>query len=273
MSAPLTDQALEFQIRQRPLPRHVGIIMDGNGRWAEGRGLPRIEGHREGSHSVREVTRAARRMGVQALTLYAFSSQNWSRPTDEVAALMDLLCEFLEKERAEILENQIRLQAIGELERLPRFVRTALEKLTEDSAHNTGMVLSLALSYGGREELLHAVRGLAAAVQAGELSPGRMKEADVERFLWTRGLPPVDLVIRTSGEYRISNFLLWQCAYAELLFTETPWPDFRGRQFLECLGEYQTRERRFGKTSAQVKNGHAKHPGDVAGSKGAGSKG
>jgi len=268
MSLPSTDQALEFQLRQRPLPRHVGIIMDGNGRWAERRGVARLEGHRMGSQSVREVTRAARRLGLQALTLYAFSAQNWSRPTDEVAALMDLLCEFLETERSEILENQIRLQAIGELERLPRFVRTPLAKLTEESAHNTGMVLSLALSYGGREELLQVVREIAAAAQAGELSPGRLKEADIERLLWTRGLPPLDLMIRTSGEYRISNFLLWQCAYAELLFTETAWPDFRARQFLECVAEYQARERRFGKTTAQVKNGHPLHPGDVAGSKG-----
>lgn len=242
--------------------------MDGNGRWAEGRGLLRLEGHREGSNSVREITRTARRIGVQALTLYAFSSQNWSRPAEEVAGLMDLLREYLEKERAEILENDIRLQGVGELDRLPRMVREPLDQLARDSAGNTGMVLSLALSYGGREEILGAAKKLAKAAAAGELSADRLKEADFEKLMWTGGLPPVDLIIRTSGEQRVSNFMLWQCAYAELIFTETLWPDFRGRQFLECLSDYQTRERRFGKTAAQVKNGQVRHQSDLVGSKG-----
>lgn len=263
MNSPPTEQALEAQVQQRALPRHVGVIMDGNGRWAEARGLARIEGHREGSNSVREVTRTARRLGLQALTVYAFSSQNWSRPADEVAGLMDLLREYLEKERAEIMENQIRLQGVGELDRLPRMVREPLDRLSADSARNSGMVLSLALSYGGREEILQAARKLAAQVAAGEVNPNRLKEADFERLLWTRELPPVDLIIRTSGERRISNFLLWQCAYAELVFTETLWPDFRTRQFLECLVEYQSRERRYGKTSAQLKS-----ESDLAGSRG-----
>jgi undecaprenyl diphosphate synthase len=208
-------------VQERPLPRHVGIIMDGNGRWAEMRGLPRMEGHREGSTSVREVTRCARRVGLKALTLYAFSSQNWARPAEEVAALMDLLREYLESEREEILENGIRLNAIGEVDKLPRFVKEPLDRLRAESAKNTGMVLTLALSYGGREELLQAARRVAEAASRGELVP--------------------------------ENLLLWQMAYAELCFSDVLWPDFRTEAFLRCLAQFQQRERRFGLTSAQVK--------------------
>jgi len=248
MDSPTSVTDLEEQLRERPLPRHVGIIMDGNGRWAEARGLPRIDGHREGSNSVREITRCARRVGLKALTLYAFSSQNWSRPADEVAALMDLLREYLEKERAEIMENGIRLGAMGELDRLPRFVRDPLDALRAESKDNREMTLTLALSYGGREELLRAAGQWAASGKKGTPT-----EADFEALLWTRDLPPLDLVIRTSGEHRISNFLLWQVAYAELVFTEVLWPDFRPDAFAGCLLEYQQRERRFGLTSAQVR--------------------
>jgi undecaprenyl diphosphate synthase len=244
---------LEAQVKSKPLPRHVGIIMDGNGRWAEARGLDRVEGHREGSNSVREVTRTARRVGIKALTLYAFSSQNWSRPMDEVAALMELLREYLEKERTEILGNGVRLNAIGELDRLPRFVREPLEKLHRESIQNSEMVLTLALSYGGREELLQAAKRLAEAFASREVMPSRVREADFEAFLWTHNLPPLDLVIRTSGEYRISNFLLWQMAYSELIFTDLCWPEFRTEAFLKCLDQYQRRERRYGLTSTQVR--------------------
>lgn len=243
---------LETRLKTRPLPRHVGIIMDGNGRWAEGRGAPRIEGHRIGSDSVREVTRCARRVGIEALTLYAFSSQNWSRPADEVAALMDLLREYLLKEREEILGNDIRLNAIGELDKLPKYVREPLENLRAESAKNTGMTLTLALSYGGREELVSMTRRIAEQVLAQQLQPAAVNEALVETMLWTAGLPPVDLVIRTSGERRLSNFLLWQTSYAELIFTETLWPDFRARELCDALGTFQQRERRFGMTGAQV---------------------
>ncbi len=243
---------LETRLKTRPLPRHVGIIMDGNGRWAEGRGQPRIEGHRVGSDSVREVTRCARRVGLEALTLYAFSAQNWSRPADEVAALMDLLREYLVKEREEILGNGIRLNAIGELDKLPKYVREPLEKLRAESAKNTGMTLTLALSYGGREELVSMTRRIAEQVLAQQLQPASVNESLVESMLWTAGLPPVDLVIRTSGERRLSNFLLWQTSYAELIFTETLWPDFRARELCESLGIFQQRERRFGLTGAQV---------------------
>jgi undecaprenyl diphosphate synthase len=253
VTAPAVERdPLEMQVRERPLPSHVGIIMDGNGRWAEERGLPRLEGHREGSNSVREVTRTARRIGVQALTLYAFSAQNWSRPADEVAGLMDLLREYLESERQEILENGIRLEAVGDLDRLPRFVRAPLEGVREASARNRGMVLTLALSYGGQEEIAAAADALVRRARDGTLPPGPI---DVETFasaLWTGRLPPVDLVIRTSGETRVSNFLLWQSAYAEFIFVDTLWPEFRARQFLEAVLEYQQRERRFGLTSAQL---------------------
>jgi undecaprenyl diphosphate synthase len=246
---------LEAEVKARPLPKHVGIIMDGNGRWAEQRGLNRIEGHREGSNSVRQVTRTARRVGVSALTVYAFSSQNWSRPAEEVAALMDLLREYLESERSEILDNQIRLNAIGELSRLPKFVKAPLDKLREESAHNQGMVLTLALSYGGREELLHAASALARRAQSDPKLLERLDPKDFEQHLWTSGLPELDLVIRTSGEHRLSNFLLWQAAYAELYFTDLFWPDFRDQEFLKAVSSFQNRERRFGLTSAQLATG------------------
>lgn len=253
MSESPSLEALEAEVRLRPLPRHVGIIMDGNGRWAELRGKARLEGHGEGANSVREVTREARRLGIQALTLYAFSSQNWARPLEEVAGLMALLRDYLERERAEIMENHIRLSAIGDLDRLPRYAREPLDRLCADSADHRGMVLTLALSYGGREEILQATRSLLSSCADGQLRPNELTPALFESRLLTRGLAPLDLVIRTSGEHRLSNFLLWQSAYAELVFVETLWPDFRKEALLECLAEYQRRERRYGLTSEQVK--------------------
>jgi undecaprenyl diphosphate synthase len=237
---------LEARVRARPLPRQIAIIMDGNGRWAETRGLPRVLGHREGSESVRAVTRAARRIGVQALTLYAFSTENWSRPPDEVDALMDLLAEFLESERGEMMQNGIRLNAIGEIERLPARVREKLQSVRAETARNAGMVLTLALSYGSRQEIVSAARQAAAAKGAG------LTAEDIEAGLWTAGLPELDLLVRTSGEKRISNFLLWQCAYAELHFTDVLWPDFRDRELFLAIEDFQKRERRFGLTGAQV---------------------
>jgi len=232
-------------VRRRPLPHHVAIIMDGNGRWAEARGLPRVTGHREGSESVRAVTRQARKLGLEALTLYAFSAQNWARPDEEVAALMQLLAEYLDSERGEIMENRIRLNAIGEVDRLPSFVRERLDAVMRLSARNEGMVLTLALSYGGREEILQAARAAAKASPA-------LDAASMEAALWTAGLPELDLLVRTSGEQRISNFLLWQAAYAELHFTEVLWPDFRELELLAAVAEFQTRQRRFGLTAAQL---------------------
>jgi len=243
-------QQLKAEVAQRPLPRHVGIIMDGNGRCAEQRGLSRLEGHRKGSDSVREVTRAARRLGLPALTLYAFSSQNWQRPPGEVEGLMDLLRDYLHKERPEIMDNAIRLHAIGQLDRLPARVREPLEELRKDSAQHDKMVLTLALSYGGREEIV----AMAQRIASEEIAPDQIDTKAIEDRLWTAGLPPLELVVRTSGEFRVSNFLLWQLAYAEIHFTETLWPDFGELDLLLALDDFQRRERRFGKTSAQVRN-------------------
>jgi undecaprenyl diphosphate synthase len=235
------------------LPRHIAVIMDGNGRWAKRRGLPRIEGHRKGADSVREVTRAARELGIQALTLYAFSSQNWDRPIEEVRMLMALLRDYLVDERAEILDNGIRLTTIGNIDRLPDFVREPLDELTRDSAKNTGMALCLALSYGGREAIVDAARDLVDKVLSGQIRPQDVNELSLGEALCTRALPPLDLVIRTSGEQRLSNFLLWEAAYAELYFTDTLWPDFKRADLLDAIAAFQGRERRFGLTSDQVK--------------------
>lgn len=239
-------QELEARVKSRPLPRHVAIIMDGNGRWAESRGLPRVAGHREGSEAVRAVTRASRRIGLEALTLYAFSSENWGRPEDEVGALMQLLAEFLESERGEMMANGIRLNAIGELDRLPQFVREKLEAVRAETGRNRDMTLTLALSYGGRQEIAEAARRAAAAKGAA------LDVADLEAALQTAGLPELDLLVRTSGERRISNFLLWQAAYAELHFSEVLWPDFRDAELLAAIADFQARERRFGLTGAQL---------------------
>jgi undecaprenyl diphosphate synthase len=236
---------MEARIRARPLPRHVAIIMDGNGRWAESRGMSRVEGHREGSESVRAVTRQARKLGLEALTLYAFSAQNWGRPDEEVGALMQLLADYLDSELGEIMDNRIRLNAIGETGRLPSFVRDRLDSVRAASAGNEGMVLTLALSYGGQEEIVHAARAAAAGASG-------LDAASIEANLWTAPLPPLDLLVRTSGERRISNFLLWQAAYAEMVFTETLWPDFREVELLGAVAEFQARERRFGLTAAQA---------------------
>jgi undecaprenyl diphosphate synthase len=229
-------------------PKHVAIIMDGNGRWARGRGLPRIEGHRAGAESVRDVVRAAREKGLACLTLYAFSSQNWQRPPDEVRALMQLLRDYLIEERPEIMDNGIRLRAIGGIDRLPSMVREPLDALVRDSAGNASMQLVLALSYGGRESLVEAAR----ARLAEGARPESVDEKSFAARLPTADLPPLDLLIRTSGELRISNFLLWEAAYAELYFTETLWPDFRRAELYEAMEAYARRERRFGLTSEQL---------------------
>ena len=226
--------------------------MDGNGRWAESTGRPRLDGHRAGADSVRDITRAARELGLEALTLYAFSSQNWARPAAEVAGLMQLLRDYLIEERAEILENAIRLDAIGDIERLPPMVREPLDELRAVSAGNRGMTLTLALSYGGRESIARAVRAAVRDALAGAL---RAEDVDIARFqgyLPTAGLPPLDLLIRTSGEQRISNFMLWELAYAELVFADVLWPEFRREHLYRCLEQYAARERRFGLTSAQL---------------------
>lgn len=224
-------------------PQHVAIIMDGNGRWAERSNLPRIEGHRQGAESVRQVTRAARAVGIGRLTLYAFSEQNWGRPMAEVAALMQLLREYLIDERAEIMDNNIRLTTLGNTSRLPEYVRGPLETLMNDSASNDGMELCLALSYGGRDEIAAAVQRIAQRVAAGEIEPDAIDKGLLHE---TIAVADVDLIIRTSGEQRLSNFLLWQSAYAELYFTDRLWPEFGKAELMEALSAYQRRERRFG---------------------------
>jgi undecaprenyl diphosphate synthase len=236
------------------LPRHVAIIMDGNGRWAQEHGLPRIEGHRQGAKAVREVVRAAREVGLRALTLYAFSAQNWQRPLEEVATLMQLLRDYVIEERAEIMDNDIRLIAIGELDRLPAFARDPLDALMRDSAGNRGMTLCLALSYGGRESIVAAARAMAEAVARGELAAAEVTEERLTASLQTAGLPQLDLLVRTSGEERLSNFLLWEAAYAELYFTETFWPAFGKPELYEALESFRGRQRRFGRTREQIRS-------------------
>ena len=236
------------------LPRHVAIIMDGNGRWAQEHGLPRVEGHRQGAKAVREVVRGAREIGLRALTLYAFSAQNWQRPPDEVATLMQLLRDYVIEERDEIMDNDIRLIAIGEVDRLPGFVKEPLDALIRDSADNTEMTLCLALSYGGRESIVAAARALCESAAAGELRPEEITEERVTAALQTGGLPQLDLLIRTSGEERLSNFLLWEAAYAELYFTDTFWPAFGKAELYEALESFRGRERRFGRTREQIRS-------------------
>jgi undecaprenyl diphosphate synthase len=229
--------------------------MDGNGRWANARGLDRAQGHEEGAVSVREIVRACRASGVKALTLYSFSTENWNRPFGEVKALMALLERYLVGEREEILSNAIRFRAIGQLDRLPPNVREPLEELSAVS--NTGetqMDLCLALSYGGRAELVDAAQAIAAKVQSGEIAPEDISEATLSGHLYAPDLPELDLLIRTSGEMRLSNFLLWQLAYAEIVVTDTLWPDFRKPELMEAFGVFAGRERRFGKTSAQLED-------------------
>jgi len=234
------------------VPRHVAIIMDGNGRWAEGQGLPRVKGHEAGAESVRVVVRECRKAGVQALTLYSFSTENWRRPKAEVGALMTLLHNYVLQERQEILQQGIRLRAIGQIDRLPVFVRMPLKALVRESAKNTGMTLNLALSYGSRAELVDAMQTLAQKVAKKQLRPKDIDEQVISDHLYTAGLPDPDLLIRTSGELRISNFLLWQIAYAEIYVTQTAWPEFREAQLFEAFSSFGRRERRFGRTGAQL---------------------
>lgn len=228
------------------LPTHVAIIMDGNGRWAKARNLPRVEGHRHGVESVRAVVRACGELGINYLTLYAFSVENWNRPKDEVDTLMKYLARFLKTEIGELNRSNVRLEVIGQIYRLPEFVQEQLRKTQAALAKNNGLTLILALSYGGRTEIIEAVRSIAAKVKAGKLDPEEITEQVVAQHLYTRNYPDPDLLIRTSGEMRVSNFLLWQISYAELVVTPTLWPDFRKPQFYEALEEYTRRHRRFG---------------------------
>ncbi len=238
-------------LEKQQIPKHVAIIMDGNGRWASRRGLGRIEGHKRGKDAVRSIVEASRDLGLSYLTLYAFSTQNWYRPREEVKALMALLNRYLRTELRRMMNYNIRLRVIGDLERLPRNVRKSLMEVIDATEENTGLTVVLAISYGAREEIVAGVRSLARRVECGQLKPDEIDENTIEQVLWTRDIPPPDLLIRTSGEFRVSNFMLWQLAYTEIFVTETLWPDFDREEFLRALADYQSRERRFGRTAEQ----------------------
>ena len=228
------------------LPQHVAIIMDGNGRWAKQRSLPRVEGHRQGAESARTIIRTSGELGIKYLTLYAFSAENWNRPKDEVDALMKYLIHYLKTETPELNKNNVRLEVIGQIYRLPENVQEHLKKSIQTLSKNSGLTLVMALSYGSRIEIVDAVRRIAEKARDGKLEPAAITEEVISQHLWTRNIPDPDLLIRTSGEMRVSNFLLWQISYAELVITPTLWPDFRKPQFFAALEEYARRHRRFG---------------------------
>jgi undecaprenyl diphosphate synthase len=240
------ESALLESVRAQPVPAHVAIIMDGNGRWATQRGLPRVAGHREGVKAARAIVRAADAVGLRFLTLYAFSTENWTRPEDEVTMLMRLLEESIYRELPDLMEHHVRLRVIGRTTGVPLPVRRGLEHVARETRDNAGLTLVVAFNYGGRDELLDAFRVLARRVQAGELAPDAVSETDVSRALYTEGVPDPDLLIRTSGEMRVSNFLLWQIAYTELWMTPTLWPDFGAADLYRAVADYQRRSRRFG---------------------------
>ncbi|MDA9922441.1 isoprenyl transferase [Verrucomicrobiales bacterium] len=231
---------------EKEIPRHIAIIMDGNGRWAKDRGKPRREGHRVGAASVEAALETCGEIGVEYLTLYAFSAENWKRPETEVTALMGLMTHFLKEKTPKLMANNIRLQVIGQIDRLPESNRAALEKTIAKTVNNDGLTLVVALSYGSREEIVEATRKLMEKAVAGEVDPGKLDNELFAQHLDTAGIPDPDLLIRTSGEFRISNFLLWQISYAEIVITNTFWPDFRRQHLLDAIGEYQSRQRRFG---------------------------
>ncbi len=249
------DAEFQKEIQARGnLPRHVAIIMDGNGRWAQQRGLDRTEGHRSARDVVRDIVRACGELKVEILTLFTFGTDNWKRPWTEVLSLMQLLRDASVEELSELQENRVRLVATGDTDRLARQSRRALQFAISRTAENTGLTLNLALSYDGRSDILNATRRIAEEVARGNLKSDQIDEAVFSRMLYTEDLPDPDLLIRTSGEVRLSNFMLWQCAYTELWFTPVLWPDFRREHLYEAIRVYQSRERRFGKTSAQVRS-------------------
>lgn len=241
-------------IQKENLPKHLAIIMDGNGRWAKQQGLLRVMGHENGTKSVRKVVEASAKLGIENLTLYAFSTENWNRPKFEVDTLMNLLIKSLKKELPTLLENNIKLNTIGNFNKLPKNAQSELLEVLNKTKDNNRMTLTLALSYGSREELISAVKAISDKVKNNIISTETIDESIINQHLYTHNLPEVDLLIRTSGEHRISNFLLWQIAYAELYFTDVLWPDFTEDHLYEAIISYQKRERRFGKTSEQIKS-------------------
>ena len=240
------DSKLLAEINPERLPQHIAFIMDGNGRWAKMRGKPRIFGHRAGAESVRSIIDTCARLEIKAVTLYAFSTENWKRPADEVSGLMSMLKRYLRSELKEVDKNNIRFQAIGNIAGLSKDIQKEIQNAAEKTAANTGMIMSVALNYGGRAEIVEACRQAAEDVIDRGDSLEKLNEQDIERHLYTRGLPEVDLLVRTSGEYRISNFLLWQLAYSEIWVTPTLFPDFRRPEIFEAIIDFQKRERRFG---------------------------
>ncbi len=250
------DKAIQERLTSTgSLPSHIAVIMDGNGRWAQGSGRPRIDGHREGMESVRAVVKATSQLGINFLTLYAFSIENWKRPATEVGFLMRLLESYLRKEVDELHANRVRIRTIGNTNALPKAVQHVLRSAMERTANNQGLTLTLALSYGARWDLMRAMQLFALDVRRGKMSPEDVNDETIRAYLQTSFLPDPDLIIRTSGEMRLSNFLLWEAAYSELYVTDIPWPEFRRAELYAALCTYLERERRFGKTSAQVQNG------------------
>ena len=239
-------QVSKEQILKAPLPQHIAIILDGNGRWAKKRGLPRTAGHQEGAMNVREITKLCGKLGVKALTVYAFSTENWKRPEEEVKFLKKLPLKFFDEFAPELIENDIRLKVIGNTEDLPTELQEKIRELSHQTKDNQTMTLTIALNYGSQDEIKQAVQQIAKEVKAGELKVEEITEDVIENHLMTHDLPPLDLMIRTSGEQRISNYLLWQLAYAELYFTSVAWPDFKENQLYEAIYDYQKRNRRFG---------------------------
>ena len=244
--AGLGEAELLDMVRAQPVPGHVAVIMDGNGRWATHRGFPRIAGHREGAKAARAIVRAADAVGLRYLTLYAFSTENWNRPEDEVSMLMSLLERSIHSELPELMARNVRLRVIGRPNGVPAAIRRGMDHVVHETSHNTGLHLLMAFNYGGRDELLDAFRALGRRIQAGELQPDEISEAHVSRALYTHDIPDPDLMIRTSGEMRVSNFLLWQIAYTELWITPTLWPDFAPADLYRAIAEFQGRTRRFG---------------------------
>jgi undecaprenyl diphosphate synthase len=234
------------------IPKHIAIIMDGNGRWAQAKGLKRIMGHREGTKAVQKIVEAAQEAGVEVLTLYAFSTENWNRPKEEVSGLMGLLKKFLLSELNRMVENGIQLRCIGNVQTLPHDVRDILLTTIDKTKQNTKLILNLALSYGGRDELVQAIQAISKKCMSGTLNPEDICSDTVEEHLFTAGLPDPDLVIRTGGEARLSNFLLWQSSYSEIYFTTVPWPEFNKNELHKAIADFQNRQRRFGKTGEQV---------------------
>jgi len=243
-----------MSIDPKKIPKHVAIIMDGNGRWARKKAINRIRGHEEGTESVRVIVRTSRDIGISWLTLYAFSEENWKRPSLEIKALMGILKQFLKSELEEMQENGIRFQTIGRIDKLPEDVQALVRETVEKTSQNRDMVLCLALSYGARQEISDAFRKIAESIESGDMTSEDITDLLISKFLYTNGMPDPDLLIRTSGEYRISNFLLWQIAYTEIYITPVLWPDFRKEDYLLAIEEFQKRERRFGAISDQLED-------------------